>query len=159
MPIDPMQARRTTIEARVQPVAGEEDWEAVVAIRSRVFIEEQACPPKEEWDEFDESSRHFLLRAGSAPVGTARWRACTFGERIVAKLERFAVLREFRGKGYGRLLVRHLIDDAQKAGFAVQLIHAQAHLELFYASLGFAPTGRPPFDEVGIPHVEMIRHT
>ena len=35
-------------------------------------------------------------------------------------------------------------------------ISAQARLERFYRELGFEPVGRP-YDEDGIPHLEMLR--
>ena len=35
-------------------------------------------------------------------------------------------------------------------------IGAQRYLEKFYGSLGFVPTGEP-YDEDGIPHIEMLR--
>lgn len=140
----------------IKIVADSSDWEAVQAIRTRVFIEEQQCPPEEEWDGYDETSRHLLgLLAGEA-VATARWRTVPHDGYLVAKLERFAVLPAHRGRGYARALVLHALDDARRAGFHTFLLHAQAHLEDFYASLGFEPFGAR-FEEAGIPHVKMIR--
>ena len=46
-------------------------------------------------------------------------------------------------------------DGAAPPGRAIR-IAAQQHLEAFYASLGFRTVGAP-FDEDGIPHVEMLR--
>ena len=140
----------------ITPVHSEDDWTAARAIRERVFIEGQDCPPEEEWDAHDETSRHVLGRVEGTPVATARWRTVSYGEEIVAKLERFAVLPQHRGEGYGTALVRYVLDDARRAGFSAFLIHAQAHLEDWYEQLGFHSTGRT-FEEVGIPHVEMIR--
>jgi predicted GNAT family N-acyltransferase len=91
------------------------------------------------------------------PVATARWRAVTHDDAIVAKLERFAVLPAHRGNGYGHALVEAVLDDARRAGFDTFLLHAQAHLEDWYASFGFRSTGRR-FEEAGIPHVEMVRN-
>ena len=140
----------------ITPVQSDDDWEAARAIRERVFIDEQDCPPEEEWDGHDETSRHVLGRVEGEAVATARWRAVPHGDEIVAKLERFAVLSSHRGQGYGTQLVKHLLNDARRAGFDTCLVHAQAHLEDWYATLGFESTGRT-FEEVGIPHVEMLR--
>ncbi|MEM1127035.1 MAG: GNAT family N-acetyltransferase [Bacteroidota bacterium] len=140
----------------VRPVESEADWQAAQHIRTVVFIEEQACPPKEEWDGYDDSSRHVLGWLDDTPVATARWRTVSHGERLVAKLERFAVLAPYRGQGHGRQLVLRVMEDARRAGFDEQMLHAQAHLEAFYASLGFAATERR-FVEAGIPHVEMVQ--
>lgn len=141
---------------RIKPVENEEEWEAARAIRERVFIEEQDCSLEEEWDGFDETSRHVLSLADGKAVATARWRTVPYEEEIVAKLERFAVLPEHRGKGYGRALVEYVLEDARRAGFDTFLLHAQVHLEAFYASLGFETHGER-FVEAGIPHVKMVR--
>ncbi len=140
---------------KITPVQSESDWKRARSIRERVFIEEQECPPDEEWDGHDDTSRHVLGWIDDQAVATARWRAVPHGDEVVAKLERFAVLPEHRGEGHGTALVRTVLDDARRAGFDTFLIHAQAHLEDWYADLGFASTGRR-FEEAGIPHVEMI---
>jgi predicted GNAT family N-acyltransferase len=133
------------------------DWERARAIRHQVFVVEQRCPPEEEFDRFDRESRHFLGWAGGRAVATARWRAVVaappHGE--AAKLERFAVLAPCRGRGWGRALVEHLAADARRAGHRTLLLHAQAHLEGYYAALGFAATG-DRFVEAGLPHVRMV---
>jgi len=140
----------------ITPVQSEADWQHARAIREKVFIEEQDCPPEEEWDGEDPTSRHVLGRVEGTPVATARWRAASHGKDIVAKLERFAVLPDYRGEGRGTELVRSVLEDARRAGFDTFLVHAQSHLEDWYAGLGFRSTGRT-FEEVGIPHVEMVR--
>lgn len=140
----------------IAPVQSDEAWEQARSIRTKVFIEEQECPPEEEWDGYDETSRHVVGRVHGTAVATARWRSVPHDEEIVAKLERFAVLPEYRGEGYGTALVRYVLEDARRAGFDAFLIHAQSHLQAWYEALGFRSTGRT-FEEAGIPHVEMIR--
>ena len=41
-------------------------------IRTTVFIEEQNVPEELEWDEYDDTSTHFLAYYNDTPVGTAR---------------------------------------------------------------------------------------
>ncbi len=144
------------MDFQVRPVSGEDEWNAVRSIRQRVFIDEQSCPPEEEWDAFDETSRHLLGRLGNDPIAVARWRVVPHDERLVAKLERFAVLQHARGRGYGKRMVMAAIEDAVAAGFSEQYIHAQSHLQSFYEHLGFRPVGEA-FVEAGIPHVAMLR--
>ncbi len=141
----------------ITPVGNEAQWAHAKAIRQRVFIEEQDCPPEEEWDEHDATSRHVLGVVDGEPVATARWRTVPYDEALAAKLERFAVLPDHRGQGYGRQLVRYILHDAYRAGFDRFVLHAQAHLEAFYASFGFERVGEP-FVEAGIPHVKMVKH-
>jgi predicted GNAT family N-acyltransferase len=140
---------------RIRPVSSKEDWEMARGIRQLVFVEEQACPPEEEWDEHDASSRHFIGLVDGLPVATARWRTVPFEGRLVAKLERFAVRPGHRGRGYGRALVRTVQADARRAGFHTFIIHAQAHLEHYYSGLGFVAFG-DRFVEAGIPHIGML---
>lgn len=132
-----------------------------MAIRTRVFIEEQACPPEEEWDEYDSldarfsTCRHFVGRVAGEAVASARWHPHEIDGQPVAKLERFATLPEARGRGYGRAMIAHVISDARANGFLQQVLHAQAHLEKLYADFGYVRVGNV-FYEAGIPHVKMV---
>ncbi len=145
----------------IRRVTNAPDWEVVVRIRSVVFIDEQACPPADEWDEFDapaarfSSCHHFIGEVAGQAVAVARWHPDSVEGRPAAKLERFAVLPEARGSGYGRALIAHLINDSKACGFSLQVLHAQVYLETLYTSFGFERVGNV-FDEVGIPHVKMV---
>ena len=140
----------------IRPALSDADWREVRAVRQRVFVEGQACPPEDEWDAYDAPERrghdvhHLLATADGATVGCARWRPV--GE--AAKLERFAVLDEARGHGYGRALVAAALGAARAAGHRRFVLHAQAYLRPLYESFGFVAAGEP-FDEVGIEHVKM----
>ncbi|PSQ98607.1 MAG: GNAT family N-acetyltransferase [Bacteroidetes bacterium QS_9_68_14] len=156
----PVRARSDASEAlRIAPVESRAAWQDAKALRRRVFVEEQDCPPAEEFDGHDPESRHLLGRTpGGEAVAVARWRAVRLdGGTPAAKLERFAVAPEHRSNGYGQALVRRAIEEAEQAGLAAQVVHAQAHLEDFYARFGFERRGAG-FEEVGIPHVEMVRY-
>jgi predicted GNAT family N-acyltransferase len=144
----------------IRPVTTDAEWDHAREIRQRVFVEEQECPPEEEWDEHDwhgaeADALHVVAYEDGRPVGTARWRVAEWEGRVVAKLERFAVLAEYRGGGRGRRLVLHLMEEARRAGHRTLLVHAQAHLERLYADLGFKSLGER-FTEAGIPHVRMV---
>ena len=140
----------------IRPVESEEAWNEARMIRTRVFIDEQACPPELEWDAYEATSRHLVGYVDGEPVAASRWRATTYDEAVASKLERFAVLPEHRGRGYGREMVRLTMEDARRAGFSTFVLHAQAHLEAFYRSFGFETTGEP-FEEAGIRHIKMAR--
>lgn len=135
-------------------VTDDAGWQAAKAIRERVFVEEQACPPEEEFDEWDARSQHLLVRIGGEPAATARWREVRKWGKRWAKLERFAVLPENRGGGMGRRLVDYAMAEARAAGHHRFVIHAQAHLQSFYESFGFHAHG-DTFEEAGIPHYLM----
>jgi predicted GNAT family N-acyltransferase len=143
---------------KIRRVASELDWSGARTVRERVFVEEQACPPTEEWDEHDwpsEECVHLIGVVDGAVVATARWRPTEIDGAPAAKLERFAVLSEYRRRGYGRRMVQAAIDDAGRSGYTSYVLHAQSYLEDFYASFGFVRVGAE-FTEAGIPHVTMV---
>lgn len=140
----------------IRPTRNDRDLADAGAIRTRVFVQEQACPPELEWDEHEETSRHLVGYVDEAPVAAARWRVVRVDGKPAAKLERFAVLPAYRGRGLGRRMVDFALDDARQAGFETFVLHAQAHLESFYGSFGFERVG-DRFDEAGIEHIRMIK--
>ncbi|GAB3883552.1 GNAT family N-acetyltransferase [Spirosoma agri] len=138
----------------VVPISGAQDLERAFTIRRLVFVEEQHVHPDEEYDEFETTSTHFLARADGEPCGTARWRRTSNG----VKLERFAVLADYRGKGVGKALVRTVLDDVfsqQPEPIEGIYLHAQLTAMPLYASFGFIPVG-PMFEEAGIQHYKMV---
>ncbi|QJD79788.1 GNAT family N-acetyltransferase [Spirosoma rhododendri] len=138
----------------VLPITDPADLDAAFLIRRRVFVEEQNVPAEDEYDEFETTSLHFLARVDGAPAGTARWRRTSKG----VKMERFAVLSEFRGAGVGKALVQTVLDSVfSQLPEPVESIylHAQVTAMPLYAGFGFVPTG-PQFDECGITHYKMI---
>lgn len=147
-------------DLRFLPVTDDALWAAARMVRQRVFVEEQACPPDEEWDAWDDwagsGAHHVVMQVDGETAGTARWHPVVHEGAAAAKLERFAVLPAFRGRGLGQALVAHVAADAARAGYARQVLYAQAHLERFYEAHGFRRCGET-FWEVGILHVPMCR--
>ena len=80
--------------------------EEAFKIRKKVFVEEQEVDDSEEY-EFEEESTHFIAEINGTYVGTARWRKTDKG----VKLERFAVLKEYRSMGVGAALVQTVIQN------------------------------------------------
>ncbi|MDB5136132.1 MAG: family N-acetyltransferase [Mucilaginibacter sp.] len=126
------------------------DLEKVFAIRREVFVDEQNCPPELEW-EHEEESNHFLATVDGVPAGASRWRKTDKGY----KLERFAVLKNFRRNGIGQALVQAVLNDLP-ADAAYIYLHAQVDAVTLYERFGFEKTG-PEFEEAGIWHYKMIR--
>ncbi len=124
------------------------------AIRTAVFVEEQGIPLEMEWDEADKTAVHAVAYNGlGQAIGTGRLLQHAPGS---AKIGRMAVNRVLRGSSLGRELLKALVAQAEQRGDTEVLLHAQRSAEGFYARLGFAPRGEP-FDEVEIPHIEMVR--
>lgn len=137
-------------EIKVIRVANPEQLEQTYAIRREVFIGEQACPPDMEW-EYEDESTHFLATLNGEPAGVARWRKTENGY----KLERFAVLQPYRGKGVAQALVKAVLADLPPGAGYIYL-NAQVQAMPLYAKFGFEKIG-PMFDEVGIWHYKMVK--
>jgi predicted GNAT family N-acyltransferase len=117
-------------------------------IRYEVFVIGQNCPEELEW-EFEEESTHFLLIENDIPLASARHRKTEKGY----KLERFAVLSQARGKGYGMLILKAILEDIKDSN-ALKYMHAQEQVIPFYEKVGFEKSGNI-FEEAGIMHYKM----
>jgi len=118
-------------------------------VRTEVFIGEQRVDHDIEF-EFEEESIHYLLMEDAVPVATGRWRNTGLG----IKLERFAVLKEERGKGHGEAILKRILEDVLLQEIPIYL-HAQVSALGFYAKNGFIPVGEP-FYEANIEHYKMV---
>ena len=134
----------------VQKATTEKELEKVFAIRKIVFVDEQGCPPELEWENED-VSHHFLALSDHQPCGACRWRKTDKGY----KLERFAVLKEFRGMGVGRALIATVLDDLPSDADYIYL-NSQLDAMSLYAKFGFVAEGEQ-FEEAGIQHFKMVK--
>jgi len=135
---------------QVNKIRTQEELESAFAIRRKVFVEEQGCPPELEWENEDVST-HFIALLDYQPCGACRWRKTDKGY----KLERFAVLKEFRGKRVGQALLAAVLDDLPEDADYIYL-HEQVDAVGLYAKFGFAVEGEQ-FEEAGIQHFKMVK--
>lgn len=140
------------MQVTVEEVVNQSDFAICMAIRMEVFVFEQEVPADIEWDAFDRTSTHFFARADGKPVATARLR----DEKGIAKIERMAVRRDYRGQGVGDALLNAVMDHAKTKNFTKARISAQDHAIAFYEKLGFVVLGEG-YMEAGIPHHAMER--
>jgi predicted GNAT family N-acyltransferase len=122
--------------------------ELAFSIRRKVFVVEQGVDPNLEYDKEDQANHYLLLLAGR-PIATARWRETEKG----IKLERFAVLPEFRNRGFGEIILEEVLEDVRSMGKTVYL-HSQVRAVPFYERNGFFKEGEM-FVEAGIEHYYM----
>ena len=128
-----------------------QDLDACLAIRMKVFVEEQNVPVEEERDAYDDTAIHLLAEQDGRAIGTAR--IILKGE--TGKIGRVAVLREARGTGMGAALIRAALDELRARPEVTQaMLGAQTHAIGFYEKLGFAVYG-PEYLDGGIPHRDM----
>ncbi len=126
------------------------ELQKALKIRQIVFVQEQNCPPEIEW-EFDDEATHFLALLNQQPCGACRWRKTDAGY----KLERFAVLKTFRGQGVGRALIATVLDDLPANADYIYL-NSQLDAMSLYAKFGFVAEGAK-FEEAGIQHFKMVK--
>lgn len=136
----------------VKIVESEEELQQAYDIRMIVFVEEQNVPPEEEIDDLEGSSIHFIGYDHENPVAASRLR---FVEEY-GKLERICVLKEARGKSFGKEIIQAMEKVVQEKGFKKAKLNAQTHAEGFYQKLGYH-TISGEFMDAGIPHVTMIK--
>jgi tRNA(adenine34) deaminase len=122
----------------------------VLSIRRKVFTEEQGIDPNADKDGLDETADHIIAIYDGLPVGCTRIRFLN-GK---AKLERLAVLREFRNKRIATELIKSTIEYCNSKKVNEIYFDAQYYLKGFYERFGFKIMGKP-FEEVGIEHIEM----
>ena len=136
---------------QVKKVDTKKTLKQVFDIRKKVFIEEQKVPAEIEMDEFDETAEHFIAYLDKEPIGCGRIRY----NNDFAKLERIAIIKNHRKKGYGTQLTNYLIQYCKEKKIRKIVIHSQRYVLDFYRRFGFKTVGEP-FDEAGIKHVKMI---
>jgi len=130
------------------------DYAACVYLRTIVFFGEQNVPFPEEINEQEDEAVYFTCWLNNLPVATARYRIL---DDNTGKIERVCVHPDHRGKGYGREIMMHIIEDLL-ANPDIQKIKlsSQDHAIPFYESLGFQTIG-DGFIEAEIPHHMMER--
>jgi predicted GNAT family N-acyltransferase len=139
--------------AQIRRVTGDEEIETAMAVRRRVFVDEQHGPPEEEPDALDAGAQHYLMESEGQVAGAARLVAADDG---LIWLGRICLLPEARGRGWGKALVAYLVEEARGLGAREVALHAQAWAVPFYEGLGFRAEGEL-FEEAGIPHRRMRR--
>ncbi len=72
------------------------------------------------------------------------------------RLRQMAVLSGLQGKGIGRVIMSFAENIARDHGFKKLNMHARKTAIGFYEKLGYQVDG-PEFEEVTIPHVEMVK--
>ncbi len=150
MSSNPVGSGGPTGEITVKVVETEEELEAAIGVRFRVFVNEQSVPQEEELDEYDAVATHAIASLRGQVVGTGR----VVVEEGVARIGRMAVDQEWRRHGVGALLLRFLEVEARTLGAGSFVLHAQEYVKSFYAAHGYQEHG-DVFLEVDIPHVEM----
>tara|TARA_B100000902_G_C26784707_1_gene656815 strand:+ start:102 stop:524 length:423 start_codon:yes stop_codon:yes gene_type:complete len=137
------------MEIKINIVTTDQDYRDCLYIRNKVFIEEQNINKKLEYDDKKVSAIYIVAKINLIAIGTARYRSTEIG----MKLERFAVLKEYRGLGVGKSLVSFLVKILKSEKNLY--LNSQKKVAGFYKKLGFKIRG-DVFYEAKIPHYKMV---
>ncbi|HLM09621.1 MAG TPA: GNAT family N-acetyltransferase [Thermoleophilaceae bacterium] len=134
----------------VRKARSEEEVAAALALRSRVFCEEQGVSFEADQDGRDSEATHIVAVDDGTVIGTCR----LLFRGQVARLGRLAVEPERRGDGVAAAILREADRVATQAGAESIALHAQTYAQSLYEHAGYEEYG-PAFVEEGIEHVAM----
>jgi predicted GNAT family N-acyltransferase len=134
-------------------IAGPADRPEVVALRTRVFVEEQGVPPDIERDDADATAVHAVSRDDAGRVVATGRLLERDGTAVIGRMAADAAVR---GQGHGAAVLAVLHREAVRRGFREVELHAQVSARGFYERAGYTAVGEE-YDEAGIAHVTMRR--
>ena len=134
----------------VREARSEDEVTEALALRSRVFCDEQGVSFESDQDGRDHEATHIVAVDDGAVIGTCR----LLFRGPVARLGRLAVEAERRGDGIAAEILREADRVAAGAGAESIALHAQTYALPLYESAGYHEYG-PTFVEEGIEHVAM----
>ena len=126
------------------------DTKEIKEIRKVVFSDELNIPESYLFDGYDKTCDQFLIKNGEITVGALRLRK----ENNAVKLERMAILSEFRKMSFGIKAInevkKHCITKSESKIFLDSIYDIRD----FYKKCGFVEIGGI-FERVGLPHIKM----
>jgi len=132
----------------------------ILQARQEIFIVEQDCPYL-DIDHLDPLSWHLIgwLKNPNEKELVAYMRVTIPGEKYAEpSIGRVITTQRVRGQGIGNELMREGIARIEQQYPNIPIrIGAQVYLQKYYSSFGFENVGEP-YDEDGIPHIEMLRN-
>ena len=135
----------------VKKVETTQELQAAYLVREKVFVEEQGVPLHLELDEHDATAIHFIVYDNEKVIAASRIREIDAG---IGKIERVCVLKDYRGKKLGMLIMKEVEKHASEKGLKKLKLHAQSYSVPFYEKLNYIVTS-PEFMDADIPHRVM----
>ena len=119
-------------------------------IRKVVFTDELNIPESYLFDEYDNTCEQFLIKNGEITVGALRLRK----ENSAVKLERMAILSEFRKMSFGLRTIGEVKKYCMTKNESKIFLDSIYDVRGFYRKCGFGEIGTI-FERVGLPHIRM----
>ncbi len=139
-------------EIAIRWARGPEDVGGALAVRERVFCDEQGVPREDEIDERDAEALHLVALDPDEGRVIGTLRLLVDADR--AKVGRVAVEREWRRRGIAARMLQLALSRARELGCVQVRLAAQLAATEVYRQAGFAIESEP-FEEAGIQHVWM----
>lgn len=127
----------------------EKDWRKV---RDTVFVKEQGF--QNEFDEIDAEAIHITAYEMGKVIGCGR--IYPADDPTTYHIGRLAVLKAYRGHGYGSSILAELEFAAKQQGAFCAKLDAQEQAIPFYERQGYVVYGELHMDE-HVPHIEMMK--
>ncbi len=145
---------RDSQEARfggeIRRVRDAAELSAAMAIRHRVFCDEQGVPVSDEVDGRDSEGLHLVAVEDGVVVATCR--ICFVGS--TAQFSRLAVDKPWRRQGIATLLLELSEHESRSAKARRMVLHAQTYALPLYENTGWRTRGAV-FRDAGIDHIAM----
>jgi len=141
-----------TSEIHIRWITEPDELSRALAIRERVFCQEQGVSREDELDGFDSACEHLLALTRDERRAVATLRLHVTGS--VARIGRIAVERDWRRRGVASELLQRALARARERGCQTARLAAQLDAQPLYENAGFAVRSEP-FEEAGITHVWM----
>ena len=126
------------------------DIEEIKEVRRVVFNNELKIPESYLFDEYDNTCEQFLIKNNEITVGALRLRK----ENNAVKLERMAILSEFRKMSFGIKAINEVKKYCITKSESKIFLDSIYDIRDFYKKCGFTETGSV-FERVGLPHIRM----
>lgn len=121
-------------------------------IRITVFVHEQGFV--DEVDEIDKVAIHLVMFDGEDPIATCRIFKDEKSDDYI--LGRLAVLRDYRGRGCGKMMLREAEKAAREQKACSLRLHSQYHAKEFYEKCGYKICSDIEYEQ-NSPHVWMTK--
>lgn len=126
--------------------------EHIVAIRDEVFVVEQQF--KEEYDDIDNHCTYMVMYDRDMPIATCRIYQTASNTYAIGRI---AVIKSYRGKGIGSLIVKEAEAHIRKWGGSQSTLSAQIRVRAFYEKLGYVAVGDSYYEEY-CEHIRMNKN-
>lgn len=142
------------MDIKVIMVKTEEELNECCCLRREVFGKEENAPKAlyiVDDNDRQETTKNYLLKVGESYVATVRFVEI---DKEIVKLQRLVVLKEYRKKGYAKILLNNLENDVKKFGYKKIIMDSALNAVGFYEKCGYVKVS-DVFYEDNRPHVKM----